>query len=104
AYSASLAVWTLLDWVRSPVVVFISTSTSTLVSSTNSSDATSTMPRSLARGLTGGAFSSTRSPLEAARQYGRPDAVDEGRSARIAEPRGDDRQDLFHGQEVLWIA
>src|SRR5262245_12591431 len=82
----------------------MSTSTSTLVSRTNSSDATSTMPRSPAWGFIGGALSRIGTPLEAARRERRPDTVDERRPARITEPRGHDRHHLLHGHHVQRIA
>src|SRR5262249_16296339 len=82
----------------------MSVNTSTLVSRMKSSAAASAMPRSPAWGLTWGAFERMRSPLEAARPEGRPDAVHERGPARVAEPRRDDRLDLLHVHHVLGVA
>src|SRR5262245_45731300 len=82
----------------------MSISTSTLESSTNSSAATSTMPRSALEPFTGGAASRMGSPLEAARLDGRPDAVDQSGPARVAEAREHHGRDLLHGQHVLRVA
>src|SRR5689334_14931813 len=77
--------------------------TSTLERSTNSSDATSAMPRSSAWDRGGGVFDGMGSPLETARLEGRPDAVDKGRTARKVQASGHDGHDLLHVHQVLRI-